>query len=102
MTRKQTRKSVSISGELYDVLAERAKKTEGGISSQVEDVMRDHVGLPPRGAPDKEASSSKPAVGRVEKPKSRFFTNELRLQRPTNNPTAGLVQPRNRRYDPNY
>jgi hypothetical protein len=48
MTHKQTRRSISVSRELYDALKTKAQDTSGSQSGIVEAAMRELLGLPPR------------------------------------------------------
>lgn len=114
MSAKQTRRCVSLSGELYQALAARGAESGQGISTQVEATMRAALGLPPvkpgavpyagrggtRVAPVRprpsprvvpttvpEAVKAPVEASTPELPKSRFITNTLRLTRPSRNPS---------------
>jgi len=58
MSQKQSRRSISVSGELYEVLKMRAEEAKSSQSAMVEDAMREVVGLPPR-----SLRRSKPVLG---------------------------------------
>lgn len=112
MAYKQTRRSISLSGELYQALAEQARSQNLPISTVVEKAMREHLGLAPRrldarvAAPTKKSRAKKTASPQVEvadpvaaaveaPPKSRFITNTLKLTRPPRHPPErfGLPKP---------
>lgn len=68
MSAKQTRKSISVSGELYQAIRQRAEREGTTGSGMVERAMRHHLGLPPRqnGKPDIRKADLPPArsIGR--------------------------------------
>jgi len=48
MPTKQTRRSLSVSGALYDRLKEHCEESSTSMSATAEEVLRDHFGMEPR------------------------------------------------------
>jgi hypothetical protein len=48
MKKKQTRRSISVSGELYNALKAKAAGTDQSLSAMVEQQMRHSLGMEPR------------------------------------------------------
>ena len=48
MPTKQTRRSLSVSGALYDRLKEHCEENSTSMSATAEEVLREHFGMEPR------------------------------------------------------
>lgn len=118
MSSKQTRRSISISGELYQALTAHAAEAGQGLSTVVEATMRAKLGLSPKTAVDRTprprrsrakkeapavavAVAAEPVAPPVEAPpKSRFITNTLKLTRPPRNPSERYGMPKRPETEP--
>jgi hypothetical protein len=73
MSTKQTRKSISVSGELYQAIRAKAEAHGDTGSGLVERAMRHHLGLPPRknGKPDLKKAEL-PAPRQIGRPVTKL------------------------------
>jgi len=69
MSKKQTRRSISVSGELYDRLRTHCEANSTTCSGVVEDLLRSFLGMEER-APNLK----KPPIARVERPEAARVT----------------------------
>ena len=76
--KKQTRRAVSISGELYEALHARAVQDDCGLSTIIERELRAYLGLPP---------------GRVGTPPSRKPRVVAEDPKPTPPPAVEVLRP---------
>lgn len=67
MGKKQTRRTISVSGELYARIREAADG--GAFSAYVESVMREHFGMPSR-----KVSAQVEALGKALSSADEIFT----------------------------